>query len=333
MEFLSARRARVALLAGTLAVVGGAAGFASPAAALICEDSPFEGYPPTCYDPPPDPGPRDNPPGGGGGGVPVKYVALGDSYSSGTGAFASGQTYTDRTCRRSKSSYPVRLAVYFKVERFHNRTCHGARASDIADQAQVIKTSTRVVTVTGGGNDLVASVNGSSERFGFSGVLKQCVDPRVGCARIELATDVVSAVVSVLYREIRRKVMLPEAKVFVLGYPRFVDPAGCGLFSITRVDAVEAGQINEAVRAFDKIVKDQAEKAGFTYVNALNAFVDDSGAPHYACSAVPWVHGVVPPPVSNPFDFYPVEESFHPMPVGHAALLRTLLPVVQAAGY
>ena len=78
------------------------------------------------------------------------YVALGDSYSSGTGT----REYYDSGCQRSNYSY----AKIIDVERANTdvvlAACSGAKTGDVtATQVNSLTTGTRWVTITIGGND------------------------------------------------------------------------------------------------------------------------------------------------------------------------------------
>ena len=55
-----------------------------------------------------------------------RYVAMGDSYASGTGT----REYTDATCQRSNDSYAVQLAAREGLVLSHV-ACSGARIPDV----------------------------------------------------------------------------------------------------------------------------------------------------------------------------------------------------------
>src|SRR5829696_10091664 len=79
------------------------------------------------------------------------YVALGDSYSSGTGT----RTYlADGTsCQRSVYAYPSLLAAS-KGYTLNFRACSGATTADVsALQLSALGTGTAYVSLTVGGND------------------------------------------------------------------------------------------------------------------------------------------------------------------------------------
>jgi lysophospholipase L1-like esterase len=95
----------------------------------------------------------------------ARYVALGDSYSSGTGT----RTYIDdgTTCQRSVYAYPSLLASA-RGYALNFRACSGATISDVTRlQLSALSRRTAYVTISVGGNDA-----------GFSHVLSTCAQPR-----------------------------------------------------------------------------------------------------------------------------------------------------------
>ena len=75
----------------------------------------------------------------------TKYVALGDSYSSGVGT----RTFYEETCKRSVYSYPYLLHNAHPEWTFVNATCTGAKTGDILNtQANSLTSDTNWVTYT-----------------------------------------------------------------------------------------------------------------------------------------------------------------------------------------
>ena len=79
------------------------------------------------------------------------YVALGDSYSSGTGA---GSYVNDGTaCQRSVHAYPSLLASSQNLS-LTFRACSGATVADVTNtQLSALGSATTHVTISVGGND------------------------------------------------------------------------------------------------------------------------------------------------------------------------------------
>src|SRR5262249_10452160 len=93
----------------------------------------------------------------------TKYVALGDSYSSGTG----GRTYYDSNCEKSVHAYPYLLHDEHPGWTFVHAACSGATTSSLlSGQMSRVTSDTDWVTYTIGGNDA-----------GFSSVIIDCAEP------------------------------------------------------------------------------------------------------------------------------------------------------------
>ena len=92
------------------------------------------------------------------------YVALGDSYSSGTGTrsyLADGTS-----CLRSVYAYPSLIASA-KGYALNFRACSGAKIPDVSStQLSALTASTAYITISVGGNDA-----------GFADVLTTCAQP------------------------------------------------------------------------------------------------------------------------------------------------------------
>ena len=97
-------------------------------------------------------------------GAASPYVALGDSYSSGTGT----RTYLNdgTTCQRSVYAYPSLIAGS-KGYALNFRACSGATTANVsAYQLSALDAGTAYVSITVGGNDA-----------GFSSVITECAKP------------------------------------------------------------------------------------------------------------------------------------------------------------
>src|SRR3954471_24184203 len=93
----------------------------------------------------------------------VRYVALGDSYSSGTGT----RTYYDSGCQKSVYSYPYLVHNAHTAWTFVHAACTGAKTGDVINtQSAQLNSATNWVTYTIGGNDA-----------GFSSVITECAQP------------------------------------------------------------------------------------------------------------------------------------------------------------
>lgn len=264
-------RTTLALLASLALVLGSAAG---------------AGAAPKPKPPPPEP-------------VGGTLVALGDSFSAGTGTFARVDA-----CYRSTFAYPVLLAERTGAT-LDFRACEGATTADVAkDQLGVMPADTTLVTMTVGGNDV-----------GFADVLTTCALPwntssclrAIDGGRAILTTDLGGSL-DTLYASI--KDAAPNAAVTVGGYPHiFNGVSDCSL--ITFFDGREMTELNKATDELDTLIADRARSASVAYVDPRPAFDG-----HAVCDSSPYINGYSSP----------IGESYHPNRAGNVAYADVFAP-------
>ena len=232
------------------------------------------------------------------GGGPVHaagsaYVALGDSYSSGTG---TGSYLSDGTlCQRSVHAYPSLLASS-RGYALDLRACAGATTADVSNlQLSSLGAGTRHVSLTVGGNDA-----------GFASVLTECAKPSwaSSCgAAIDRAVAVIDgplpARLAALHAAVRSRA--PQATVVVAGYPRVFNGEDCNL--LTWFSPAEQTRLNATADRLNARIATAARAAGLVYSSPTAAF-----AGHAVCDDVEWLNGLSSP----------VSESYHPNRRGHA---------------
>jgi lysophospholipase L1-like esterase len=235
------------------------------------------------------------------------YVALGDSYASGTGtrSYISDGT----TCQRSTQAYPSLIAAA-RGYTLNFRACSGARISDVTNtQLSALTTATNYVTIAVGGNDA-----------GFASVLTECAKPGwlSNCdARINTAQTFINntlpAQLDALYASIRAKA--PAAKVVVVGYPRIFNGEDCNAF--TWFSPAEESRLNQTADLLNSRTAAVAAARGFSFANPASRFVG-----HAVCDADEWINGLSSP----------ISESYHPKASGHASgYTPTVSPVLTGA--
>jgi len=235
---------------------------------------------------------------------PGEYVALGDSYASGVGAYpylaASG------ACKQSPSSYPRTWAKNHPEFTLKDMTCSGATIADVrANQISALSIATKLVTITVGGNDA-----------GFTKTATTCLtDTDDACVNAAFSSAwaaqlIVPSSLVDLYNDVKTRA--PNARVIVMGYPHLIDEgtAGCGAIAPS---ATKRKWLNIAADQAAEGIKSAAGKAGVTFVDVRGGF-----AGHEACSATPWINGV---------DLSHYSEIFHPNNTGHAGVYTYLLTV------
>ena len=198
----------------------------------------------------------------------VHYVALGDSFSSGSGA---GDNDMSDDCRRSPNAYPQLWADEHRPATFDYAACGGAVTEDvIADQVNALGVDTTLVTITIGGNDA-----------DFEGVILGCILQPVNDARCNQALDHSEQVIdndlperlTETYQAIRERA--PQAKVVVAGYPHLFDDTTTCL-SATKP---RRERVNAMADDADAVIAREAASAGFRFADVRPAF---SG--HEVCS-------------------------------------------------
>lgn len=264
------------------------------------------------------------------------YVAMGDSYSSGEGAGARGQSggfaYLPGTdtganrCHRSGDAYaPVVTAAMGAdpSQALDFRACSGAVIADVRGpnarngeppQVDGLGSDTVFASLTIGGNDV-----------GFVPILTACftnLPGRASCdtsqapraaAGIRRLSEAGPGSLRAVYRDITQR-LAPQARVAVLGYPDFVPFTG-GCWTAKGLGAGEKAWLSERVKEVDRLIERRAAWAGVDYVD-VNGPYADKASPHRVCGAREYVNGLIS---------LTANESFHPNRDGHRAMAREVV--------
>ena len=229
------------------------------------------------------------------------YVALGDSYSSGVGSGSESGS-----CLQSPTAYPGLWNAAHHPSSYRMVACSGAKTTDVnANQLSALSSSTGLVSITIGGNDV-----------GFSNIMTTCV--------LYSTTDCVNAVsqaeayananlanlLNVTYNGIRSHA--PNAQVVVLDYPVFYQ---LGVWYCIGLSETSRSKIDEGINLVDNITKTTAASHGFTFADVRNQFIG-----HQLCSSgTKWLHSL---------NYTDLTESYHPTADGQSG---GYLPVFSAA--
>ncbi|GLZ81964.1 lipase 1 [Actinorhabdospora filicis] len=217
----------------------------------------------------------------------IDYVALGDSYSSGTG---TGQ-YIETNCYTSVHAYPYQLATDIGAN-LSFKACSGARTGDVtANQMGTLSAGTDLVTISIGGNDA-----------GFSDVITQCNIPFVNCMDdIDNANTFIAnslpGKLDAVYNAISAKA--PNAHVIVVGYPKLFKGNNCSV--INGISAAERTALNDTANRLANAIAARASAHGFTFADARTPFTG-----HAICDSTSWINGLS----------WPIIESYHPNKLG-----------------
>jgi lysophospholipase L1-like esterase len=220
-----------------------------------------------------------------------RYVALGDSYSSGTG---TGSYTLNSGCQRSTYAYPYLASRQRANTDLVFVACSGATTDDVmANQIASVTSATALVSITIGGNDA-----------GFSDVVTACVT--IGCSSaiadaVTYIRNTLPGKLNTVYAAIQRQA--PSARVAVLGYPRLFSSSSCA--GTTGIDRTERAQLNDVADLLDSTIASRAAAYGFSYRSAISSFTG-----HAICSSSAWLNGL---------NIFSIGESFHPNRNGHAS--------------
>jgi lysophospholipase L1-like esterase len=223
----------------------------------------------------------------------VRYVALGDSYSSGVGA--GSYIGSSGSCDRSTNAYPALWAAAHAPASYNSVACSGATTgSVISSQLSALSSSTTLVSITVGGNDV-----------GFSSIMQTCAlqgtSACVGAVQSaeNQAQTVLPGLLNTVYNGIRSHA--PTARVVVLDYPVFYQ---LGTVCIGLSDTSHA-KIDEGINLLDGVLSTAAAQHGFTFADVRPVFVG-----HQLCgSGTNWLHAL---------NFLDITESYHPTAGGHS---------------
>ncbi|MEU4209426.1 SGNH/GDSL hydrolase family protein [Streptomyces sp. NPDC026206] len=249
----------------------------------------------------------------------ARYVALGDSYTSGAGI----PRQTGGDCARSSVNYPALAAVQLKQKSFKDVSCSSATTDDMwraqganAPQLDALGKGTRFVTVGIGGNDI-----------GFGPIIGTCAQLSAGdragtpckkqftaadgsdrlTARINGAAPKIARVLKAVHQR------APQAKVVLVGYPTIMPDSGRGCFPAVPIAAGDTPYLRDTEKRLNAMLKAQAAKAHVRFADTYGPTVG-----HDVCrpTADRWVEGVRP---GNP------AAPFHPNAKGEQAMARSVL--------
>ncbi|CAL9666483.1 Lipase 2 [Streptomyces sp. enrichment culture] len=204
----------------------------------------------------------------------LDYVALGDSYSAGSGVLPVD--LTNLLCLRSTANYPHVIAARTGA-RLKDVTCGAAQTKDftesqypgVAPQTDALGADTDLVTLTIGGNDNGTFINALTA-CGTAGVLSggkgsPCKDKYGTSFTDQIDANTYPALKAAL-RTVRAKA--PNARVAVLGYP-WITPAQAdpSCFVKLPVAAGDVPYVRGIQAHLNAAVERAAEETDATYVD------------------------------------------------------------------
>jgi lysophospholipase L1-like esterase len=226
---------------------------------------------------------------------PLRYVALGDSYSAASGVLPPDPT--SPLCLRSTANYPHVIASRTGA-RLVDVTCGAAETKDfkesqypdVAPQLDAVHRHTQLVTMTIGGNDDNTFI-GAIVKCGAAGVSNlgqgsPCRDRYGNQFRRDIRHRTYPALVEAL-RAVHRKA--PHARVAILGYPWILPPTE-GCFDKMPVAKGDVPYLRRLQATLNHAVRRAAAATASTYVDLSRV-----SEGHDACQpqGVRWIEPVL----------------------------------------
>lgn len=252
-----------------------------------------------------------------------RYVALGDSYTSGPLI----PTQTDLNCLRSNRNYPSVVAASAGSSSFADVSCSGATTDDILyggsgqlgitlpPQLSAVTSNTALVTVQIGGNDI-----------GFSGIIGDCAEASLssplgspckdrytagGVDQLQARINATVPKVTSVLQGIRRAA--PSARVVVLGYPAIVPDSGYGCWPVVPIAYQDVPYLRGVEKSLNAMLANTAAANGAVYADVYTPSI---GRDACKSSGTRWVEGLVPQNSAAPF---------HPNARGEQGMATALL--------
>jgi len=227
---------------------------------------------------------------------PLRYVALGDSYSAASGVLPP-DLFAPPECLRSVRNYPHVIATDTGAQ-LKDVTCGAAETSHffesqypgMAPQLDALKPDTQLVTMTIGGNDSGVFIDTiiacGSAGLSTLGQGSPCKD-RYGSSFEDTINSVTFPSLVKALNAVRVKA--PVAKVAILGYP-WIMPASGGCFAKMPIAQGDVPYVRGIQATLNDAVRRAAAATGSTYVDFSAA---SNG--HDACKplGVRWIEPVL----------------------------------------
>ena len=256
--------------------------------------------------------------------APLNYVAMGDSYSAGSGVLPLDLS-APLECARSTANYPHDLAAKTRAQ-LTDVTCGGAETGDfagsqypgVAPQLNALSSSTDLVTMTIGGNDNNTFIDailacGSAGALTL-GIGHPCTSLYGASFDNSIDSSTYPALVAALTAV---KAKAPNARIAIIGYPWIVPAKSVpGCFAKLPIASGDIPYLRELEGHLNSAVQRAAQATGATYVD-MSAVSNG----HDACqpSGTRWIE-----PLLFGTNYVPV----HPNALGEAAMANQVASVV-----
>lgn len=228
--------------------------------------------------------------------TPLNYVALGDSYSAGP---LDGPVTGNLLCLQSSASYPYDTAAHLGAS-LNDVSCSGADSANVtstsqypgvAPQVDALSSSTRLVTLTDGGNDNDLFVSALLD-CGAIDILDvfNIGSPCKAVYGNTFVSEVNSDASTIEHTFATVKADAPNAQVYVLGYPDILPSSG-GCYPTVPLTNGDTSYLNTLELDLNAAIQAGAAQAGVHFVSDYSQFEG-----HGACASGSnqWINAIIP---------------------------------------
>ncbi len=285
----------------------------------------------------------------------MNYIALGDSYASGEGEgndnfYPETDIHGVNMCHLAKNSYPFLIGKDLQLDSTHSVACSGAKILNLAGNGtfdtsltSTYRTNQYLKDVQGNSlgswlpgyyaqtdfvkdsSPSIVTISISGNDISFKDILERCLLGSGTCYKsyedrlelVELINNQFDKLVN-LYASIKQSTV-PDARIYVIGYPSIVKPNASGNECGDNVflNQAETTFANDLEDYLNSVIQLAAEKAGVGYVDDGNVFDG-----HRLCEAgEKAVNGFT---FGHDSHVILSNGSFHPTVYGHELLARRI---------
>jgi len=228
--------------------------------------------------------------------APLRYVALGDSYSAASGVLPLDLT-APLLCLRSSRNY-AHVIANRTAAKLTDVTCGAAETKHfttsqypgIAPQLNAVRADTELVTMTIGGNDSGVFI-GALLKCGLAGIStggqgSPCKNQYGSSFEDTIRTTTYPSLVNALEATVAKA---PGAEIAILGYP-WILPSSGGCFTKMPVATGDVPYLRSMQTTLNDAIRRAAAETGATYVD-----LNTASEGHDACKplGVRWIEPVL----------------------------------------
>jgi lysophospholipase L1-like esterase len=278
----------------------------------------------------------------------LNYLALGDSYASGEGAYSykNGTDEPWNKCHLSAESYPFLLHQNAQLGPTQSVACSGARMKDVVninnteyskdnpqskkynskDNIQLILNnfytgSIRQINFVELYKPKIITLSISGNDIGFSKIIAKCLSSSQDCynnyqERQQLVT-IINAQYGNLVKTLKeiKKYAPIDSRIYLLGYPKVVATDGQCAKNVP-LSYNERAFANDLVEYFNQVISMASVHSGVHYVNVEEAFNGSKLCQDKSSNVA--INGLTAGNDSPLKEFGPLgQETFHPNKKGH----------------